>query len=258
MNDRVSWGADSPQGSGPWYALFEAVAAGAAGMVAAFALTLAVGAGARDLFTELPFLLSLLGLFLVSSIGLVAGGIGFLRLRGLAARTYVGYGIPGFRDLLWAGAGYVGAFALIILAGLALSFFQAEPETANQAAQLGIENPEFLLWLVPLSLFVIAPAEEFLFRGVVQGRLREAFSARVAIPIAAAIFALVHYVSLTGAAGDRLVAVAVLFLPSLVFGVTYERTKNLVVPILVHGFYNATLVLLLYVTIRVLGETPPV
>ncbi|MFW5965211.1 MAG: CPBP family intramembrane glutamic endopeptidase, partial [Halodesulfurarchaeum sp.] len=183
---------------------------------------------------------------------------GFLRLRGLAARTYVGYGIPGFRDLLWAGAGYVGAFALIILAGLALSFFQAEPETANQAAQLGIENPEFLLWLVPLSLFVIAPAEEFLFRGVVQGRLREAFSARVAIPIAAAIFALVHYVSLTGAAGDRLVAVAVLFLPSLVFGVTYERTKNLVVPILVHGFYNATLVLLLYVTIRVLGETPPV
>jgi len=137
-----------------------------------------------------------------------------------------------------------------------LTALQAQPETSNQAAELGLQNPELLLWLVPLSVLVIAPGEEFLFRGVVQGRLREAFPARIAIPLTAALFALVHYFSLTGGSGGRLIAIAILFLPSLVFGIAYERTQNLVVPILIHGSYNATLVLLLYVTITMFGEMP--
>ena len=42
-----------------------------------------------------------------------------------------------------------------------------------------------------------------------------------------------------------------LVLPTLVFGVVYELTENLVVPALTHGLYNATLFGLLYLTVTV-------
>jgi membrane protease YdiL (CAAX protease family) len=105
------------------------------------------------------------------------------------------------------------------------------------------------LALVPLSFLLIGPGEELLFRGVVQGRLRQAFSPIAAVVIASAIFAAVHVVALSGSAGGRAVTVGVLFLPSLVFGAAYERTGNLVVPSLIHGGYNATLFGLFYLSL---------
>ncbi|MFC6976274.1 hypothetical protein ACFQL1_18855 [Halomicroarcula sp. GCM10025709] len=42
---------------------------------------------------------------------------------------------------------------------------------------------------------------------------------------------------------------SLLVLPALVFGVSYEYTDNIVVPSLIHGFYNATLFTGLYVSV---------
>lgn len=187
--------------------------------------------------------------FITSGVTFVLVGLAYLRYRDLSIE-YVTIEVPSLRGLLWAGAGYVSAFALVILSALVLTATNTNPNTSNQAAQAGIENPELLLWLVPLSLFVIAPAEEFLYRGVIQSRLRETFIPAIAIPVTAALFAAVHFFSLTGGAGGRVIAISILFFPSLVFGYVYEKTGNLVVNTIVHGVYNSTLVLLLYITLQ--------
>lgn len=189
-------------------------------------------------------------LFVNGSMTFILVGLLYLRYRDLTLE-YVRLTVPSLTDLLWAGAGYVSAFALVVISGFILTVFETNPDTTNQAAQAGMENPALLLWMVPLSLFVIAPAEEFLYRGVIQSRLRETFVPAVAIPVTAVIFAAIHYFSLTGGAGGRVIAISVLFFPSLVFGVVYEKTGNLVANIIVHGVYNSTLVMLIYISLTV-------
>jgi len=123
-------------------------------------------------------------------------------------------------------------------------------------------DPALVLLLIPLSLLLIGPGEELLFRGLVQGRLRLSFGPAVAIGLATLVFAIVHYPSLSGPPLGRLLYVAVISVPGLIFGVAYEYTDNLLVPAFVHGAYNATLFALLYVALRfapdaVSGEGAP-
>ncbi len=256
MDSTDHWGPRTERGSHRGFALLGAVLAGVFGIAAAFVLSWAVVMGFGGFGGGFGLVPTAGLLFVASALGLVLTGFLYLRLRHLTPVGYVGLETPSFRELLWAVGGYVGALALVFGAGMVLTVLQAQPDTANQAAELGMENPALLLWLVPISFVVIAPGEEFLFRGVIQGRLREAFAPALAIPMTAALFAFVHYFSLTGAAEARLIAIAILFLPSLVFGYVYERTANLLVPILIHGAYNATLVSMVYVTIKLAGEMP--
>lgn len=258
MTNADPWAAATERGDNPRYAVMGAVGAAITGILAAFVVTALVGLGLAASNVALPTVPRYGLIFIAGGLGLAGAAVGILRRRGLSVREYVGSGVPSFSDLLWAIAGYIGALSLVFTAGIILTLIQVEPDTTNQAAQAGMENPELLLWLVPLSFLVIAPAEELLFRGVVQGRLREAFKPSIAIPVTAALFALVHYFSLTGGSGARFIAIAILFLPSLVFGYAYERTRNIVVPVLIHGAYNGTLVMLVYVSLKVLdsGQMP--
>ncbi|MGM0604348.1 MAG: CPBP family intramembrane glutamic endopeptidase [Halobacteriota archaeon] len=162
--------------------------------------------------------------------------------------------IPSLRDLLLIGGGYVGAFLAAIVGALTLTAAGIEGGT-NQAAELGLENPELLLLLIPASILLIGPGEELLFRGVVQGRIRESFGPVSGILLASAIFAGVHYFAITGGTGARLASVSVLLLPSVVFGTIYELSDNIVVPAFVHGIYNATLFAGLYAMTQ-LDELP--
>ena len=162
--------------------------------------------------------------------------------------------MPTLRDGAIVLGGWLLAFGLIFVAGLVVQAVGVEPGQ-NQVAEIGFENPEALLLLIPASFLLIGPGEELLFRGVVQGRIREAFGPIPGIALASAIFAAIHYFALTGGAGGRLVTIAILFLPSVVFGVAYELSENLVVPSLIHGAYNATLFTLLYVVIKLTEMT---
>lgn len=188
-------------------------------------------------------------LSLVATQGIAFGSIAlaYVRLRGLPSE-FLPWRVPGRRELLWAGGGYILALAAATL-GVALVVATGAQAAENRIGEVAIQNPEVLLALVPLSFLLIGPGEELLFRGVVQGTLRRAFGAVGAIGIASAIFAAVHVVALSGGAGARVVTIGVLFLPSLVFGTAYERTRNLVVPALIHGGYNATLFTLFYVSL---------
>jgi uncharacterized protein len=152
---------------------------------------------------------------------------------------------PTTGDLQWIAGG--SALALAALAvGLLVVSLLGLAIGEHQIHGVGTDNPEIFLLLIPLSLLVIGPGEELLFRGVVQGRLRQAFGAGAAITLAAVTFAALHIAALTGPSAARVATVAVLLLPSLVFGFAYERTGNIAVPAVIHGIYNATLLAVSY------------
>lgn len=138
----------------------------------------------------------------------------------------------------WALAGAAVGGGLAPLLGL-------EP-AENELLRLGREDPTLLLIMMPVAVLIVGPGEELLFRGIVQTRLRDAFSPLPAVLMASLIFAGVHVFSLAGPWHDRLVTVLVLLLPSMVFGLAYERHKNLWVPALAHGLYDFVLLGLAY------------
>ncbi|WP_458210775.1 CPBP family intramembrane glutamic endopeptidase [Haladaptatus sp. NG-SE-30] len=154
-------------------------------------------------------------------------GIGFIRARVPSLRD-IGLTVGGFGALL---AGLYVISAVISALGL--------QSAENAIVDIGSRNPEVFLLLVPLSFLLIGPGEELLFRGLIQGLLRESFSPARAIVLASALFAVVHVFSLQGE--GKLVYLSVVFLLALILGGLYEYTDNLVVPSLVHGGYNATL-----------------
>lgn len=255
--DGDRWRTDVDHSRDPIFAVAGAIGAAVGGILSAFVVTALVSLAIQLLSGSLPPVPRFGLVFVAGAVGLAGAAGGYLAFRGFRIFDYVGISRPSTHDLLWAVGGYLLAIGLVFVAGFVLSALQIRPDTANRAAVAGMENPAILLWLVPLSFLVIAPAEEFLFRGVVQGRLREAFRPSVAIPLTAALFATVHYFSLTGGSGARLTAIMILFLPSLVFGLAYERTRNIVVSMLIHGAYNSTLALLFFVVMQSM-QAPPV
>jgi membrane protease YdiL (CAAX protease family) len=182
--------------------------------------------------------------------GFAFGGLAalYLGVRGLGL-DYIGLAVPDLRGFIWAGSGYVLALVGAMAVGIAATLAGLDP-ARNRIAGIAEGNPEVLLLLIPISVLLIGPGEELLFRGLVQGTLREVFGPIAAIGLASAIFAAAHVTSLSGALSGRLVTIGLLFVPAVVLGVVYEYTGNVAVPALVHGAYNATLFGLAYASTK--------
>jgi len=119
---------------------------------------------------------------------------------------------------------------------------------ANQAVLAGVGDPTYFLVMIPVSLLVVGPAEEILFRGAVQGRLRQSWGVWPAIIVATVLFGLIHIPAITGGFGAQLSYALLVGVLGLLLGYLYEYTQNILVPSLIHGAYNATLFGLLYLT----------
>jgi len=230
-------------------------AAGAAigTVLGAFALALVfVLAGSLVLLLATDGEPGIVGGLMVSLVGsqaaFVVASLAFLRSRGESVRD-IGVAVPDVRELALVVLGLGAVFVLVISLGLALQALDLQG-ASNATADTAQEVPSSLLLLIPIAIFVIGPAEELLFRGVVQRRIREVASAPVAIASASALFAVSHVIALIGDLSAMAVTVFVLFVPALVFGILYEYTKNVVVTALVHGLYDAVIFGLLYVALR--------
>ncbi|MDP2496558.1 MAG: type II CAAX endopeptidase family protein [Candidatus Palauibacterales bacterium] len=171
------------------------------------------------------FARELVGSYVVQPGFAVLAGV-YLVLREHPKR-FVRLGRPSAEGLAWialgpllgAGAGWVGETLL------GTSHAGGAPEWEAM-----LSAP----WTIPLVLGVVfgvmAPMEELLYRGVIHGRLREAFGTWPVVLIGAALFGLMH-VFLSGG----LPSFVTTGLIGLGFGLAYERTDNLVVPIGMHG-----------------------
>lgn len=181
-----------------------------------------------------------------TAIALVAQGVGLVAVAWIYLEerdlpwSYLRVDRPGLRDVAWALAATIGLFVTLAGTMLVIEQLGLSP-TEHSVAQAAEQNPALLLPLIPLSVLVTGPAEELLFRGVIQTRLRESFGAVVAVILAATVFSLVH-IPAYGGGGlglDLATTLGVLFLLGMFLGAVYERTENLVVPAIAHGVYNA-------------------
>lgn len=133
-----------------------------------------------------------------------------------AIRTGIGWGIAG-----WLVATVVSAVVVVALDAIGV---EATPQAAEQA--LSQIDP----WLAVLALVIVAPiAEEVFFRGVVFNAWLRESGRRAAYIGSSVLFGVIHL---------NLVAFVPIVVLGLILAWVYERTRNLVAPIVVHAVFN--------------------
>lgn len=151
------------------------------------------------------------------------------------------------------GLGLGGAGILYIASrGIAATFKQFGI-TGSQHAIVELAKgkdavpPEFFLLLVPMSILIIGPFEELIYRNIVQKSLYPAFGKKYGLVVASILFAGIHFPAyLTGTPQAALVTLTSVLALAGILGGLYAYTENLVVPAIAHGFYNGLLFVLLY------------
>lgn len=162
----------------------------------------------------------------------------FLALTG--DRELIAVGRPTKRQALLIAGGVVVLLALqlgFVAALEALGLGTGE----NQVITAGRGAPVFYLYMIPVSILFVGPAEELLFRGAAQGWLRRSYGPAAAVLVASALFGLLHVSGVNGTPLQRVLYAGVAAALGCVLGALYERTGNLLVPALTHGTYNAAL-----------------
>lgn len=149
---------------------------------------------------------------------------------------------PAGREWGWVVVGTIVPIVLLLLVDVVAVLIGGE--TADTAAAQLDVPPIFFVYAIVWSLIAIGPIEELLFRGVIQGRLREAFGPGAAISLAAVGFGIGHLPSYLVAGASPLstgvlVALSAITLNAILLGAIYERTANLAVVILAHGLTDA-------------------
>lgn len=180
---------------------------------------------------------------LVFQLGITALVIVFLKdYRRLPVRQLSGWLRTGLiattgTALLWIvpamlilGTFNLGLIKLLKLCGVSLD---AQPITH---ALKDVSNPS-LLALSALALAVGAPLmEEIVFRGVLYSNARRWFPKWYALAASSLFFAVVH---------ANLLSFIPLAALGAIFAEVYDRTRNLAVPVIMHGFFNLSNFLML-------------
>jgi len=176
----------------------------------------------------------------------IVASLAYMQLRD--DRELFGVSVPSSRDWLWTGVGLVGIVAAYLLASGLITIISTVLSTlfgitvaAGENTIIAVieANPEVILYLIPVTVLVVAPGEELLFRGVVQGVLRRSLGVGPAIAGASLLFGGIHILSV--GSGDAWTYVLVATALGAVLGLVYEYTENLVVPIVIHAIWNAAL-----------------
>jgi membrane protease YdiL (CAAX protease family) len=195
-----------------------------------------------------PFNQLALSLVAIQGLGFPLVALLYFRFTHRSLRSFIPVSVPSLREFgLSVGAWIVAIVVTPIVATVAIAIVNQQP-ASNAAGETAQQNPEIIPLLIPLVFLLNAPGEELLFRGVIQGLLRERFSAWGAIILATAAFAPLHIVALIGSPTAALLTIIIISVPSIVFGSVYELTDNLVVPSLVHALFNSTLFLGVYLS----------
>ena len=174
----------------------------------------------------------LLGATAAGQLGFLLVALWYVRRR----RIGVPIATPSARELGIAGVGVAAALGLSILLSVALAAFDLLPSSVLD--EVVWTDPAFVLGLAVLSVVLIAPAEELLFRGAIQGRLRQQVGPVPAVVGSSLLFGSVHLANYAGNPGSILAGAALIAVSGSVLGALYEYTGNLVVPIVTHGIYN--------------------
>jgi membrane protease YdiL (CAAX protease family) len=178
-------------------------------------------------------------------VGLALAALGYLFWR--QDPSLVGIARPTRRDAGIAVVGFVAFVGLMIALETAVDLLGLEL-AENVAIEQGQDTPELFLLFIPMQFVFVAPAEELLFRGVVQGLFRRAYGLVFGVAAAGLVFALFHVPALVGATG-QVPTLTIILITGCFLGVLYEVTGNLLVPMVVHALWNALTFALQYVDV---------
>ena len=199
----------------------------------------------------LPFeVLLIVSLAAGQYVGLVGPGAAYLRARGFGwrrLRSYLGVRLPTLREVGVVVGGYVTLIIGILIFASMITLLDLPEPANNQGAETFADNPNLIPIGIVLMFLVVGPAEEFLFRGVIQNRLRERLSVVPAVATVSCIFAGAHLVTLGPDATTTAAAsfLALLVPAGIVLGAVYEYTGNFVVPWLLHSINNSVILVLI-------------
>jgi len=240
-----------------WRTAGVAIGLGVLGLILLALITLIVGGITAAVGLSVGIAL-VAGTVIGQLLGFMGLSLWYLRRRGLdwdRVKGYLGIRRPTLKQVgLVFGAWIVLLIGMVAVGGIGqvlLDFLGAGDTSAEQeSTQIFADNPELLPLGIAMMFLVVGPCEEILFRGVIQGRLREQFSALTAIALTAVFFASIHAPGFIGSIEGIVLGVSVLVVGGVVFGTVYEYTENLIVVALLHGFHNSMILVFIY-----LGET---
>ncbi len=169
--------------------------------------------------------------------------------RGLA---YIDVSVPDLRGWAIAVGAFIAAYGAVLLTNVVAGFLDIDQAQSNVLGIIG-SDPTMVLIMIAIVFLFNAPAEEFLFRGIIQKRLYDAFTKFGAVLVTSAIFTLIHFPVYYFTAPTTLAGISVvmigLFIGSIIFGYSFVATDNLVVPTLAHALFNAIQFSLLYLVL---------
>ena len=143
-------------------------------------------------------------------VGVAAVGLLYLARCELSL-SYVRLRLPGWLDLGVTALTVVVLVALAIVIPLLIGWLGL-PFAQHSVAETLEGNPSVALVLIPVSILIVGPAEELLYRGIIQTRLKDVFSTHSAVAVAALIFAAVHVLAYLDPANIPATLVTITFL----------------------------------------------
>lgn len=193
--------------------------------------------------------------YFIPGIGLIGGaflvyGISIVVIASIYGKPILRKAFRHTRGALKFGLGFLGVFTVASIAASLLVVFlllKVDPTALNllqKPVPVLHVSQEFAWVMVWVSLIVVGPCEEFIFRGFLFGGLLALFGTRhwlLFALLSSILFAAVHlyYVVTYGIASSipLLDIVAI----GMALAITYYHSGgNLLVPALIHGVYDAT------------------
>jgi len=158
---------------------------------------------------------------------------------------YIDINLSGKKQLRNLLLGIIALVGVLFLVSLFTDLFQVEStqHSIEQTVSTDQElDPRFLLIMMGLSLLIIGPSEEFIFRNLVQKRMYDSFSKVSSVIMSSVLFALVHYPAYaSGPISEVVLSLVTVFSISITLGGIYAWTEDLVIVSLIHGMYNASI-----------------
>lgn len=171
------------------------------------------------------------------TLGFISAGIIVYLLMRLYYWRSKTAGVPAIlRGTSIASSLRIAAPAALLATACGLAYLSAVRHS-DLAPLLGkglVTSAEARYWLIGLSVLAAPLSEEFLFRGLIFGGLRRSMAVLPSAIVSAAIFAVVH----------PPLSMLPVFILGLCTAWSYQRSKTLLAPMLVHALYNAAVIML--------------
>ncbi len=141
--------------------------------------------------------------------------------------------------LKWTGLLYIIIFLFYIIYSLILHFLGIKiPPDRFQELMPETFTPLLIFWTILISSVIIPIIEEIVFRGILYRAFRQKWSIGLSIIISSAIFALVHI--------DFYRFIPLMFIGAIM-AYSFEKTKSIYTPILIHAVNNGVSISLLLI-----------